>query len=98
MKFTFKKEEPHGRYKSFDSTTYLIKLKRKKCGYFFEKHSEITKVYFSIEKDEKHDDGNPNCSWMNISLKKEFKTAEEVKAFLINNTEAINNKYKLHFN
>lgn len=97
MKFTFKQEKPTGRYRSFNSTTHIIKLKRKQCGYFFEKFGTIeSPIFLAIEKDETHDDGNPNCKWMNIALKKRFEKVEEAKEWLINNTEAINSKYKLH--
>jgi len=94
--FTYKKENPEGRYRCFHATTYNIKLKRKKIGFFFENHGNPIKIYFSIEKDETHNDGNPNCSWMNIHLKKEFKTVEEVKEFLKENFNYFINKYKFH--
>ena len=97
MKFTFKKERPTGRYSSFDAISYHIKLKRKRCGVFYDNIRTVSKIYLSVEKTEEINDNNPNCSWMNISLKKKFKTVEETKKFLIDNTEKINKKYKLHF-
>ena len=97
MKFTFKADVPTGRYRSFHPTTHHIKLNKKACGWFHEQYGKTDGIWLSIEKDEKHDDGNPNCSWMNIRLKAKFETVKEVKEFLIENTDAIVKKYNLHF-
>jgi hypothetical protein len=90
MKFTFKRERL-----DWHPDQYVIKLKRKACGIFSDEYP--MKIWFSIEKDEEHDDGNPNCSWMNICLRAPFKSVEDAKIYLQDHTDEIVAKYKLHF-
>jgi len=97
MKFTFKTEKPTGRYRSFEATMYLIKFKKKRCGFMFEQYSDPIKINLSVEKTLNIDDGNPNCKWMNVSFKKEFKNIDDAKKWLNENIELIMKKFTLYF-
>ena len=92
MKFTFKTEKPTGRYSSFFPRTHYIKLNKKEVGLIV----DITwDIRLMVYKSDILEDGNPNCDWKWIKLKKESETLQEAKDFLNNNIDAILNKYKL---
>lgn len=97
-KFTFKTERPTGSYSSFFPSQHDIKLKKKKVGMISDRQSKNPwQIRLMIEKDEKHDDGNPNCSWMWISLRKQSNTLQEAKDFLNENIDNILKLYNLHY-
>jgi len=93
--FTFKTEKPTGRYRSFYNDIYNIKLKNKVVGLIT---PEIPhKIRLHVVKDGiKFKDNNPNCEWMWITLKVEFKTVDEAKEFLKRNFTGIIQKYNLY--
>ena len=93
MKFTFKTEKPTGRYKSFESESHYIKLKRKTVGSI---DSEDFKIRLSVIKEGlKITDNNPNCDWKWVTLKKENKSLQEAKDFLNTNNILIQQTYNL---
>jgi hypothetical protein len=92
-KFTFKTVKPTGRYSSFFSDQYLIKFNKVEVG-------EITdnlpiRIRLKVYKDDLNEDGNPNCSWKWITLKKTFNSIDEAKLFLNNNRIKIHEKCNL---
>ena len=96
-KFTFKTEEPTGRYRSFYSANHYIKLNKKIVGQIVEKAlGKEWKVKLRIYKDSIHDDNNPNCEWIWITLVKSFSSLQDAKQFLNDNFDAIIEKYKLY--
>ena len=98
MKFTFKNEKlsPYSSY--LKHTT--IKLNRKECGSIWEKNISSTEneaeIRLMIVKNDKINDGNPNCSWMWITLKNKFASTDEAKQFLHDNIDKITQKYTLN--
>lgn len=98
MKFTFKNEKLSP-YSSYLKHT-IIKLNRKKCGSIWEKHISSTEneaeIRLMIVKNDKINDGNPNCSWMWITLKYKFSSTDEAKQYLQDNIGVITQKYTLN--
>jgi len=94
MKFTFKKTNPTGSYASFFDPHYDIKLKKHIVGMIDPKKPH--KIRLMVIKDDINEDGNPNCSWKWIKLKKDFNSIDEVKIFLNENIELILKKFKLY--
>lgn len=93
-KFTFKTEKPTGRYRSFFSETYHIKLNKIEIGLISlkEKHTDGPfKIRLMAIKNEKlgMDDGNPNCKWMWIVIKREFETIDDAKIYLNENFDKL---------
>ena len=93
MKFTFKTIKPTGKWRSFDSSDHIIKLDKMKVGSIDDKPPH--KIWLCIIKEDINEDGNPNCEWKSIRLKKESATLEEAKDYLNNNIETIMAKFKL---
>lgn len=89
MKFTFKKNLPTGRYKSFLDTQVTIKLGRKEIGYYI-LSDEIT-VNLMVYKTPEELSKAPNCSWKWCKLKRTFSSEEEVREFLQSNLKKILN-------
>jgi hypothetical protein len=50
-----------------------------------------------VHKDDINEDGNPNCPWKWISLKKESESLQEAKDWLNENIEEVLAKYPLRF-
>lgn len=92
--FTFKEHKPTGKWRSFDSSYWEIKLNKKVVGHIYEQDFGATySITFSI----KHENtDNPNCHFKNIKLKATFKTIDETKEFLKRKTKAITEKYDLY--
>lgn len=85
MKFTFKANRPTGKYRSFFATTHDIKLKGEVVG---EIDDNLT-IRLMILKKDINEDGNPNCKWKWVKLKKKSSTLEEAKEFLNSNIDKI---------
>jgi len=92
--FTFKTNKPTGRYKSFFKATYDIKLKGKVVGAITSKAPH--RIRLEIIKKDIMEDKNPNCLWKWTTLKKEFNSVDEAKAFLKENYERIVNQLNLY--
>ena len=93
MRFTFKTKKSVGRYGSFYPDNHYVKFKKQVIGMIEDKQPH--RIRLKVIKNEELDDGNPNCEWMWITLKKESDSVAEAKEFLNNNIEAIMTKYKL---
>ena len=93
-KFTFKTEKATGRYRSIYPDTHNIKLNKFECGLIDDK--KPYKIQLQVIKDDINKDGNPNCDWEWITLKKESESLQEAKNFLNENHEAIQLKYKIY--
>ena len=99
MKFTFKTTKATGPYCSFYSDHHDIKLKRQKVGLIDEENrldSGSFTIRLMVEKDDIMEDGNPNCSWKWIQLKKKSDSLQEAKDFLNEGIDEIMSRYKLH--
>ena len=94
MKFTFKTENPTGRYSSFYSSTHYIKLTKKQVGTISDKKPYLIKLM--VVKKDINEDGHPNCKWKYITLKKESESLQEAKDFLNKNIETIRSQFELH--
>ena len=85
--FTFKKHAKTGRYSSFQSDFFDIKLKKKTCGRICGRHGSYGFMMMIIKND-KFDDGNPNCKWMNFSIAPEkFNDVQSAKDWINANVE-----------
>jgi len=93
MKFTFKTEKPTGKYISFYNDHHLIKFKRIKVDYF--SNEPFYKINLKVIKKDIDEDGNPNCKWKWITLKKESESLQEAKDYLNQNIDKILEKYEL---
>jgi len=93
-KITFKEHKPTGRYRSFYHSYWDIKLKKKVCGHIHRNDNGEFTIMLSVKKEKTQEDP---CSFRNAKLKAKFKTIEETKEFLINNTEAIMKQFDLYF-
>jgi len=96
MKFTFKTEKPTGRYKSFFTPSHYIKYKKNIVGSI--DFNTPHRIRLMVIKNDINEDGNPNCEWKWISLKKESETLEEAKEFLNENIKSIFTKHKIRQN
>ena len=94
MKFTFKTTKPTGRYRSFDHPSHAIKLKKIEVGYITPEVPFI--IRFKVTKADIAEDGNPNCPWKWIRLKKQSNSLQEAKDFLNKYCDEIVAKYKIH--
>jgi hypothetical protein len=94
MKFTFKTIQPTGRYRSFDHPYYEIKLKKVCIGSI--DPEKPFKIRLQVTKSDINEDGNLNCPWKWIQLKKESSSLQEAKDFLNAHFESITTKYKIH--
>ena len=97
--FTFKTVKSIGRWRSFDSDQYQIKWKKKEVGLIIDV-SELGgpgfDIRFMVDKKDINEDGNPNCSWRWIGLKKRCNTLRETKEWLNQNFEVLCETYKFH--
>jgi hypothetical protein len=91
-KFTFKTEKPTGRYKSFYNVTHHVKYNKVEIGTIDDK---TFKIRLRVIKQNILEDGNPNCSWKWITLKKESASINEAKQFLNDNIAKITSFYSL---
>ena len=92
-KFTFKTTNPTGAYRSFYPSQHDIKFKKKIVGSIGDKFPH--RIRFMVIKDDINKDGNPNCDWEWIGIKKESKSVADAKVFLNDHIELILTKYNL---
>lgn len=92
MKFTFKTTKVTGQFHSFFNDTHDIKLNKVKVGSIEDK---TWKIRLKVIKTDINEDGNPNCDWKWVTLKKESKSLQEAKDWLNENINIITNKYPL---
>jgi len=79
-KFTFKTDKATGMYRSFHPDHIAIKLNKIKCGGIDDKRPH--QIRLQVIKKDIMEDGNPNCKWRNILLKKESNSLQEAKNWL----------------
>lgn len=92
MKFTFKTTKATGRYRSFFKDTHAIKLNKVEVGSIDDK---TWRIRLMVIKTDMNEDGNPNCDWGWVVLKKESKSLQEAKDWLNEKFSAITDKYQL---
>jgi hypothetical protein len=80
MKFTFKTEKSTGRYRTFHSDYHYVKLNKCVVGNISDE--EPFKIHLMVIKNDVMEDGNKNCTWKWITLKKESSSLQEAKDFL----------------
>lgn len=93
--FTFKTEKATGRYRAFFPDSHIIKINKKKVGNITD--SRPHKIRFMVIKSDINEDGNPNCSFKWITLKKECETVKEAKEWLKTVYNDLIEKYNFHF-
>lgn len=94
MKFTFKKDNPVGRYRSFELDHTEIKLKKKVVGHIQESRGNHTySVSFAIKKEITKKEPAP-FKW--VRLKARFKTEAEARVFVKKHEEQIQERYDLY--
>lgn len=94
MKFTFKTTNPTGPYSSFSNPIHDIKLQKKVVGSI--SPEEPYQISFRVIKKDLLEDGNANCPWKWIRLKKEFISLLEAKEFLNARINDILERYNLY--
>ena len=92
--FTFKTEKATGMHASFYSDHHYIKLKKKKVGSIDDKFPH--KIRLQVKKKDINEDGNPNCEWKRIILKRESNSVSDAKQFLKDNFAEIIEKYEIY--
>lgn len=93
MKFTFKTTKPTGKYRSFQNSQHDIKLNGGVCGSIQDENPHI--VRFMKIKNNVLEDGNPNCVWMWVRIKKDFSSIKEAKEWVIENSEQLQKQINL---
>lgn len=94
-KFTFKTENPTGKWKSFDNPIHYIKFNKTVVGNISLNEQEIYQIYLMVIKKDINEDKNPNCEWKWILLKQESQTLDFSKEWLNENIDLILSKYTL---
>jgi hypothetical protein len=90
MSFTFKTEQPTGKYRCFDNPTHHVKLNKVEIGYISpEEPFKIKLTVIKNQDDIAKPKNNPNCPWKWITLKHESKSLQEAKEFLKENFDLI---------
>lgn len=92
-KFTFKTNKPTGKFAWVDKNSHYIKLDGISLGSIDDSFPH--KIQFKVVKADINEDGNPNCPWKWVRLKKENKDINEAKEWLNNNFELLTNKLNL---
>jgi hypothetical protein len=92
-KFTFKTEKSTGHYRSFYPDNHYIKIKNVRVGAISD--TAPYKIRLQVIKSDILEDGNPNCDWKWIQLRKESTTLQEAKDWLNDNFEILMKKYKI---
>lgn len=88
--FTFKTKK---RSSIWDHPTHHIKLNGGRVGQII--HSTWA-IRLMVEKKDIMEDGNKNCSWKWIQLRRKSGSLDEAKAFLKEESESLQKMYKLH--
>jgi hypothetical protein len=92
--FTFKTVKPTGRYKWLQPDSHYIKINRKQVGSI--DPDNPFRIRLLVLKDDIMEDGNPNCPWKSICLKKESTSLQEAKKFLNDHFTSLTAKYKIY--
>jgi hypothetical protein len=92
--FTFKTEKSTREYRGFYPPTNYIKHNKLIVGEI--ESGSPFRIRLRIVKDANHDDGNPNCPWMWITLAKDNSSVDDAKVWLELAASKILSKYNLH--
>lgn len=92
-KFTFKTEHPTGRYRSFEKDLHIVKYNKVEVGTISD--DKPCHVKLRVIKGDILEDGNVNCEWKWVTLKKDFSSVQEAKDFLNQHVEEIHAKVRL---
>ena len=79
-KFTFKTEKSTGRYAAFFADIHHIKLNKIQCGEITD--GEGFRIRLQVIKKDIMEDGNANCSWKWVTMKKISGSLQEAKDWL----------------
>lgn len=93
IKFTFKTTRPTGSYAWLHKPYHDVLLNKNKVGAI--EPDKPHQIRLMIMKADINEDGNPNCPWKWIGLKKESESLDGAKEFLNENIEVILTKYKI---
>jgi hypothetical protein len=93
IKFTFKTTRPTGSYAWIHKPYHDVLLNKNKVGSI--EHEKPNTIRLMIMKTDIMEDGNPNCPWKWISLKKESESLDDAKIFLNKSIDIILTKYKI---
>lgn len=91
--FTFKTEKATGKWRSFYHDTHIVKIKGAKVGRIDDNSPH--KIRLMVFKDDLLEDGNANCEWKWITLKKDSNSVSEAKEWLKTAYKSLNEKYRL---
>lgn len=92
-KFTFKHDKPTGSYKSFFTSNIDIKQNGNEVGYMTTERPITVKL--KVVKKDITEDGNPNCVWKWMRIKKEFESVDEAKEWLNEHRDTIRKQVDL---
>lgn len=84
MKFTVKTNKPTGKWRAFQNASHDIKFGGHVCGSI--QDDSPHSVRFMVTKEDIMEDGNQNCVWRWIKIKKEFSSVKDAKAWVIENS------------
>jgi hypothetical protein len=93
IKFTFKTTRATGSYAWLHKPYHDVLLNKNKVGAIDPEKPHTIRLM--VMKTDIMEDGNPNCPWKWIHLKKESESVDEVKTFLNENIEVLLTKYKI---
>jgi hypothetical protein len=93
IKFTFKTHKETGSYAWLHKPYHNVLLNKNKVGSIDPEKPHT--INLMVMKKDLMEDGNKNCPWRWIHLKKEFETLDDAKVFLNENIDAILTKYTI---
>ena len=93
IKFTFKTHKETGSYAWLHKPSHKILLSKNWVG-SIDPEKPFT-INLMVMKKDIMEDGNSNCPWRWIHLKRESETLDNAKAFLNENIDAILRKYTI---
>ncbi len=94
MKFTFKTANTTGKYRAFFQPDIYIRINKKVCG-MIDTQSPF-KIRLMVIKKDLMEDGNPNCIWKWVVLKKQSESIREAKDYLNENIKLIRQQFTLY--
>jgi hypothetical protein len=93
IKFTFKTHRETGSYAWLSKPFHDILLNKNNVGSI--DHEKPNTIRLMVMKKNILEDGNPNCPWKWIQLKKASESLQEAKDFLNENIDVILTKYTI---
>jgi len=93
IKFTFKTHREKGSYAWLHKPYHNVLLNKNQVGSIDDDKPHTIRLM--VMKADIMEDGNPNCPWKWIGLKKESESLDKAKEFLNENIDVILTKYKI---